>query len=125
MAASFQVLSVTKDAVAQIKSLLEIQEGVPVGLRISIKKGGCAGMEYAMDMVSEAPKGDDVVEVDGIKVFVDPSATLYLLGTELGFETTKFRSGFTFQNPNEVSACGCGVSVELKPADMLKAMKSN
>ena len=75
-------------------------------------------MEYAMDLVEEAKPGDDVIEDKGAKIFVDPSAVLFLLGTEMDFEVTKFRSGFVFKNPNEVSACGCGESVSLQAADL-------
>lgn len=125
MASAFQVLSVTNDAADHIKALLAEDGSQPVGLRVSIKSGGCAGMEYELALVNEPKAGDDVVEAQGVKVFVDPSATLYLLGTEMGFESTKFRSGFTFKNPNEVSACGCGESVELQPADLSKFAQKN
>jgi iron-sulfur cluster assembly protein len=75
-------------------------------------------MEYTIDMVTEPNAKDDLIEHDGAKVWVEPSAVLYLLGTQMGFETTTLRSGFTFTNPNQTSACGCGESVELKPADL-------
>jgi iron-sulfur cluster assembly protein len=75
-------------------------------------------MEYTIDLVTEPNAKDDLIERDGAKVWVEPSAALYLLGTEMGFETTTLRSGFTFTNPNQTSACGCGESVELKPADL-------
>ena len=88
------------------------------GIRVSIKKGGCAGMEYAIDLVTDANAKDDLIERDGAKVWVAPEAVLYLLGTQMDFETTTLRSGFTFNNPNQTSACGCGESVELKPADL-------
>ncbi|MDD7908861.1 MULTISPECIES: HesB/IscA family protein [Pseudovibrio] len=115
-AAKFQVLSLTDEAAEQVRELLSDADGA-LGLRIGVKKGGCAGMEYDMSLAFEHKPGDDLVEDKGVKVFVDPSAVLYLLGTEMGFETTKFRSGFTFKNPNEVSACGCGESVELRPSE--------
>ena len=83
-----------------------------------IKKGGCAGMEYAIDLVTAANPKDDLVEHQGAKVWVAPEAVLYLLGTRMDFEVTTLRSGFTFSNPNQTSACGCGKSVELKPADL-------
>ena len=86
------------------------------GLRVGIKKGGCAGMEYTMDAVSEPDPKDEIVEAEGARVFVDKTAVLFLLGCKMDYEVTKFRSGFTFQNPNQVSACGCGESVELKEA---------
>ena len=75
-------------------------------------------MEYTVDLAVEADPKDDMVERDGVKVFVAPEATLFLLGTEMDFEVTKLRSGFVFNNPNQTSACGCGESVELKPADL-------
>ncbi len=125
MASGFQVLSLTDEAADYIRTLLDASDADPLGLRISIKTGGCAGMEYELNLVNEAKAGDDVVEDKGVKVFIDPAATLYLLGTKMGFESTKFRSGFTFKNPNEVSACGCGESVELLPADLSKFAQKN
>ena len=86
------------------------------GIRIGVKKGGCAGMEYTVDLVREASPADDMVDVGGAKVFVNPQATLFLLGTEMDFEVTKLRTGFVFRNPNQTSACGCGESVEIRPA---------
>jgi iron-sulfur cluster assembly protein len=111
-----QAVSMTPAAAAHIRKLME-RDGHQ-GLRIGVKKGGCAGMEYTMDLVEEAKPGDDVIEDKGAKLFVDPSAVLFLLGTEMDFEVTKFRSGFVFKNPNEVSACGCGESVSLQAADL-------
>jgi iron-sulfur cluster assembly protein len=81
-----------------------------------VKNGGCAGMTYTLDPVETPIAGDDVVEAHGVNVYVDPKAVLFLLGSTMDFEATKFRTGFTFTNPNEVSACGCGESVMLKPA---------
>lgn len=117
-AGNFQVISLTDDAADRVKSLIENSDKDAIGLRVGIKKGGCAGMEYTMDLVEEASAGDDVVEDKGAKLFVDPSAVLFLLGTEMDYEVTKFRSGFVFKNPNEVSACGCGESVSLQEADL-------
>ncbi|MBO0346253.1 Fe-S cluster assembly scaffold SufA [Roseibium limicola] len=117
-ARKFQVMSLTDAAAERVQELIENSDKNAVGLRVGIKKGGCAGMEYTMDMVSEAQSGDDVIEDKGAKLFIDPSAVLFLLGTEMDFEVTKFRSGFIFKNPNEVSACGCGESVSLQAADL-------
>lgn len=117
-AGKFQVITLTDAAAGRVKELVENSGKSAIGLRVGIKKGGCAGMEYTMDMVEEAKPGDDVIEDKGVKLFVDPSAVLFLLGTQMDFETTKFRSGFVFKNPNEVSACGCGESVSLQAADM-------
>jgi iron-sulfur cluster assembly protein len=117
-AGKFQVMTLTDAAADRVKELVENSDKTAVGLRVGIKKGGCAGMEYTMDLVEEPKAGDDVIEDKGAKLFVDPSAVLFLLGTEMDFEVTKFRSGFVFKNPNEVSACGCGESVSLQAADL-------
>jgi len=117
-AGKFQVLTLTDAAAVRVNELVENSDKSAVGLRVGIKKGGCAGMEYTMDLVEAAKTGDDVIEDKGAKLFVDPSAVLFLLGTEMDFEVTKFRSGFVFKNPNEVSACGCGESVSLQAADL-------
>ncbi|EAV45065.1 Fe-S cluster assembly scaffold SufA [Roseibium aggregatum] len=117
-AAKFQVMTLTDAAAERVKELVENSDKNAIGLRVGIKKGGCAGMEYTMEMVDAARPGDDTVEDKGAKLFVDPSAVLFLLGTEMDFEVTKFRSGFIFKNPNEVSACGCGESVSLQAADL-------
>ena len=112
----FQVMTMTDDAAAEVRAAAA--RAGAIGLRVGIKKGGCAGMEYTVEPVTEETRkpGDDVVERDGARLFVAPDATLFLLGTELGYEETLLRSGFTFQNPNQASACGCGESVELIPA---------
>jgi iron-sulfur cluster assembly protein len=114
----FAVMTMTDSAAARVKAIVENSGADAKGVRIGIKKGGCAGMEYTIDMVTEANAKDDLIERDGAKVWIEPSAVLYLLGTEMGFEMTTLRSGFTFTNPNQTSACGCGESVELKPADL-------
>ena len=113
-----QVMKLTERAADRIKAILAGKGAATGGLRIGVKKGGCAGMEYTINLVSEPNAKDDLIERDGAKVWVEPAAVLYLLGTEMGFETTTLRSGFTFTNPNQTSACGCGESVELKPADL-------
>ncbi|MGR9172507.1 Fe-S cluster assembly scaffold SufA [Rhizobium sp. KDH_Rht_773_N] len=114
----FAVMSMTAAAAERVKAIVENGGPDAKGIRVGIKKGGCAGMEYTIDLVTEPNAKDDLIERDGARVWIEPSAVLYLLGTELGFETTTLRSGFTFTNPNQTSACGCGESVELKPADL-------
>ncbi|MDM9628186.1 Fe-S cluster assembly scaffold SufA [Rhizobium sp. S152] len=114
----FAVMSMTDTAAARVKAIVENSGPEAKGIRVGIKKGGCAGMEYTIDLVTEPNAKDDLIERDGAKVWIEPSAVLYLLGTEMGFEQTTLRSGFTFTNPNQTSACGCGESVELKPADL-------
>ncbi len=118
--ARFQVLTLTDEAAARVRDIVSAREGA-AGIRVGIKKGGCAGMEYTVDLVTVPDPKDDHVERDGAHVYVAPEAALFLLGTEMSFETTKLRSGFTFNNPNQSSACGCGESIELQPAD-LKAL---
>ena len=113
----FAVISMTEKAAARVNEIMATRENAK-GVRLGIKKGGCAGMEYAVDLVTEANAKDDLVEHQGARVWVAPEAVLYLLGTQMDFEVTALRSGFTFKNPNQTSACGCGESVELKPADL-------
>lgn len=114
----FAVMSMTESAADRVKAIVGNGGPDAKGIRVGIKKGGCAGMEYTINLVTEPNAKDDLIERDGAMVWIEPSAVLYLLGTELGFETTTLRSGFTFTNPNQTSACGCGESVELKPADL-------
>ncbi|PZO75216.1 MAG: Fe-S cluster assembly scaffold SufA [Mesorhizobium amorphae] len=116
----FAVITLSDSAAGRIHEIVEAREGAR-GLRVGIKKGGCAGMEYTVDLVTEPLAKDDHVEHAGAHVWVAPEAALYLLGTTMDFESTTLRTGFVFRNPNESSACGCGESVELKPAD-LKAL---
>ena len=116
----FAVISITDKAADRVREIVA-GRGDALGVRLGIKKGGCAGMEYMVSLVTEPNPKDDHVERDGVHVYVAPEATLYLIGTEMDFEVTPIRTGFTFRNPNQSSACGCGESVELKPAD-LKAL---
>jgi len=116
----FQVISMTDAAASRVTEIVAGREDAH-GVRVGIKKGGCAGMEYTVDLVTEPNPRDDHVEHLGAHVWVAPEAALYLLGTELDFEVTTLRTGFTFRNPNQSSACGCGESVELQAAD-LKAL---
>nr|WP_319513031.1 iron-sulfur cluster assembly accessory protein [uncultured Cohaesibacter sp.] len=127
MAGKFQVLTISDEAADFIRSVVDTADEPVKGIRIGVKNGGCAGMEYVLDKVTEVNPADDLVEDKGVSVFVDPKAVLFLLGTELGYEQTKFRSGLTFNNPNQTSACGCGESVELTPVDpsALEALKSH
>ncbi len=114
----FAVMSLTDAAAVRVNEIVENAGEDAKGIRVSVKKGGCAGMEYAVDLVKDPNPKDDLIERDGARVWVAPEAVLYLLGTRMDFEVTTLRSGFTFINPNQTSACGCGESVELKPADL-------
>jgi iron-sulfur cluster assembly protein len=111
----FAVMNVTDAAALRVRDILAGRDAL--GIRIGVKKGGCAGMEYTVDLATETKPFEDVVEKDGARVFIAPEAVLFLLGTEMDYEETTLRSGFTFRNPNQTSACGCGESVELTQAD--------
>lgn len=119
----FAIMTMTDAAAARVKEIVENSGPDAKGIRVGIKKGGCAGMEYTIDLVTEPNARDDRIERDGAVVWLEPAAVLYLLGTEIDFETTTLRSGFTFRNPNQTSACGCGESVELKAADLAELAK--
>lgn len=117
---AFQVITMTDAAATRVREIVASRDAA-AGIRVSIRKGGCAGMEYTVDLVTEPNPKDDHIERAGAHVWVAPEAALYLLGTEMDFEVTKLRTGFVFRNPNQSSACGCGESVELQAAD-LKAL---
>ncbi len=114
---SFKVMTLTDAAADRVKSIMAKSEKPIVGLRVGVKNGGCAGMSYTMEYAESVNPADEVVEDKGVTVLIDPKAVLFLLGTEMDFQTTKLSSGFVFRNPNQTSACGCGESVELRPAD--------
>ena len=103
-------VTMTPTAAAQIAKLME-KDGHQ-GLRIGVKKGGCAGMEYTMEYVQEVQEHDEVVEQDGARVMIAPMAQMFLFGTEIDYKTSLLESGFTFNNPNVVDACGCGESIK-------------
>jgi iron-sulfur cluster assembly protein len=105
-------ITITDKAVNQIKLLAK--KGNNSALRIGLKKGGCAGMEYTMDFVETVNPTDELIEVDGAKVVIAPSAQMFLFGTEIDYETSLLESGFKFNNPNVSESCGCGESIKFK-----------
>ena len=105
-----QAVTLTPAATRQIAKLMA-KEGTQ-GLRIGVKKGGCAGMEYTMDYVAEVDPMDEVVEQDGARVMIAPMAQMFLFGTEIDYEVSLLESGFKFRNPNVTEACGCGESIK-------------
>jgi iron-sulfur cluster assembly protein len=115
------VMRLTDAAAARLREISENAERPIAGLRVGVKNAGCAGMAYALDTIDVVDPKDDVVEDKGVKVYVDPKAVLFLLGSVMDFRISKMSSGFVFENPNEVSACGCGESVKLKPAEIAPA----
>ena len=120
---SFKVLTLSDAAANRVQEIIEKADRPIAGVRVGVKNGGCAGMSYTMEYAEGAKPGEDVVEDKGVKVFVDPKAVLFLLGTEMDYQTTKLAAQFVFKNPNQTSACGCGESVAITPAkpDTLQA----
>ena len=114
-----QAVTMTPAAVAQISKLMA-REGHH-GLRIGVKKGGCAGMEYTMEYVETPDPNDEVVEQDGARVMIAPMAQMFLFGTEVDYEVHLLESGFKFRNPNVADACGCGESIKFKDVAELAA----
>src|SRR5215831_4294226 len=110
-----QVMRLTDAAATRIKDVMARAEKPVAGVRVGVKNGGCAGMEYTMEYADEIRSTDEVVEDKGVKVLIDPKAVLFLLGTEMDFKTEKLSAQFVFNNPNQTSACGCGESVQLTP----------
>ena len=118
-----QAVTITDRAAAQIVKLMD-KDG-HAGLRIGVKKGGCAGMEYTMEYVDVADPNDEAVEQDGARVLIAPMAQMFLFGTESDYETSLLESGFKFNNPNVTDACGCGESISFKDVEELAAEQRN
>ena len=113
-----QVMKLTEAAAQRVRELTRRADSEIVGLRVGVKNGGCAGQSYTVEYAHEIRPTDEVVEDKGVKILVDPKAVLFLLGTEMDYKTDKLQAQFIFNNPNQVSACGCGESVQLKPAEV-------
>ena len=111
-------MRLTDAAAARIRDLTERAEKPIAGLRVGVKNGGCAGMSYTVEYADEVKKSDEIVEDKGVKVLVDPKAVLFLLGTEMDFKVDRMAATFVFNNPNQTSACGCGESVAITPAEL-------
>ena len=110
-----QVMRLTEAAALRIKDVMARANRPVAGVRVGVKNGGCAGMEYTMEYADSVKPSDEVVEDKGVKILVDPKAVLFLLGTEMDYKTEKLSAQFVFNNPNQTSACGCGESVQLTP----------
>ncbi len=111
-----QVMRLTDAAATRIKDVMARAVKPVAGVRVGVKNGGCAGMEYTMEYAESVNPADEVVEDKGVKILIDPKAILFLLGTEMDYKTEKLSAQFIFNNPNQTSACGCGESVQLTPA---------
>jgi iron-sulfur cluster assembly protein len=110
-----QVMKLTEAAAQRIQELMRRADSEIVGLRVGIKNGGCAGQSYTVEYAHDIRPSDEVVQDKGVKILVDPKAVLFLLGTEMDYKSDKLQAQFIFNNPNQVGACGCGESVQLKP----------
>ena len=111
-----QVMRLTDAAATRIRDVMARAANPVAGVRVGVKNGGCAGQSYTVEYAHEIRPTDEVVEDKGVKILVDPKAVLFLLGTEMDYKVDKMQAQFIFNNPNQVSACGCGESVQLKPA---------
>ena len=114
-----KVVTLTEAAATRVREIMDKAEKDYVGLRVGVKNGGCAGQEYTFAYAEEIGPMDEVVEDKGVTILIEPKAILFLIGTEIDFETTKLSSKFVFRNPNETDACGCGESVTIIPAAAL------
>ena len=108
-----QVITLTDNAAIRIKEIMSNDESKSIGVRVGVKSGGCAGMSYIMEYAKEINPNDEVIEDKGVKVFIDPGAIMYLLGTEIDYKKEQFSSSFIFKNPNETERCGCGESFKV------------
>ncbi len=104
------VLNVTEAASAQLKKLMESHSPQAVGIRLAVNEGGCNGLTYAMDFAETMSEADEVLELGGVSLLIDPMALIYLVGSEMDFVEEKLGSNFVFRNPNESGRCGCGES---------------
>ncbi len=111
-----KAISLTDRAAERIKHIMSRAETPKIGVRLGVKNGGCAGMEYTMDYADARDPLDEVVEDKGVMILIEPKAVLFLLGTEMDYEEGVMSSGFIFNNPNQTDACGCGESVTIVPA---------
>ncbi len=110
-----KVVTLTDAAAARMSTIMSSADENYIGVKIGVKNGGCAGMEYTMDYATEAAPLDEVVEENGIKILIDPKAVLFLIGAEIDYITEKLSQRFVFNNPNQTDACGCGESVTIVP----------
>ena len=111
-----KVVTLTDRAAERVKEIMAKADGRYMGLRVGVKNGGCAGQEYVLEYAEAANPLDEVVEDKGVTILIEPKAVLFLIGTEIDYETTRLAAKFVFRNPNETDACGCGESVTIQPA---------
>jgi len=109
-------VKLSEAAATRIREIMESSEGAYQGVRVGVTNGGCAGMSYTMDYADKANPYDEVIEDKGVRIFIDPKAIMFLLGTEMDYVRDKLAARFVFNNPNQTAACGCGESVSITPA---------
>ena len=107
------IIKLSDNAATRIKEIMSDGEKNVIGVRVSVKSGGCAGMSYVMEYSKEANPNDELIEEKGVKVFIDSAAVMYLLGTEMDYKKEELSSSFVFNNPNETERCGCGESFKI------------
>jgi len=107
------VITLSEKAADRIKEIMSNDNNKSIGVRVGVKSGGCAGMSYIMEYTKVANPNDEIIEEKGVKVFIDSSAIMYLLGTEMDYKKEEFSSNFVFKNPNETERCGCGESFKV------------
>ena len=108
-----QIISLSENAAKRIKEIMSKAEKNSVGVRVGVKTGGCAGMSYVLEYTKQINPSDEVIEDKGVKLFIDPGAIMYLLGTEMDYKKEQFSSSFVLKNPNETERCGCGESFKV------------
>ena len=108
-----QIITLSDNAAQRIKEIMANTKDPSIGVRIGVKSGGCAGMSYVMEYAKSSNSKDEIIEDKGVKVLIDPSAVMYLLGTEMDYKKEQFSSSFVFKNPNETERCGCGESFKI------------
>jgi iron-sulfur cluster assembly protein len=111
-----KVMRLSEAAAGRIRDIIARSERPIAGIRVGVQNGGCAGMSYTMEYAEAADPRDEIIDDKGVRLFIEPKAVLFLLGTEMDYRVDKFSSGFVFNNPNQTSACGCGESVAITPA---------
>ena len=107
------IIRLSESAASRIKEIMSNAKKNAIGVRVSVKSGGCAGMSYVMEYSKEVNPNDELIEDKGVKVYIDSAAVMYLLGTEMDYKTEELSSTFVFNNPNETERCGCGESFKV------------
>ncbi len=107
---SKSMITLTESAAERVRSLVSRSDKPVLGLRVGVKTRGCSGLSYFVEYAEDQKKFEDVVEDKGVKIFIDPTAVMFLIGTEMDYVEDKIQSGFVFKNPNEKNRCGCGES---------------